>query len=58
MKKTYMYKQGRGYIVCTWDDKVQCYRTSHEMPYFQARAAVGTDNCPSPQNCRKNTHNH
>lgn len=45
MKKSHMRAQGNGYIVCHWDESVQCYRESHEMPYHVARAAVGQANC-------------
>jgi len=56
--KTYMYRQGGGWIVCSWDDKAKCYRTSGELQHAIARAAVGTDNCRNPGNCNKQTHQH
>jgi len=58
--KSYMYKQGEGYIVCHWDEQVHCYRCSGEMPYFAARAAVGSANCPHATDgqCDKPTHFH
>lgn len=55
--KSYMRRQGSGWIVCHWDDTVQAYRESGEMPYHQARAAVGTANCTDPY-CNKWTHAH
>jgi hypothetical protein len=35
-----MYRQGRGWIVSHYDPKARAYRTSHEMPYEQARSAM------------------
>jgi len=58
MNKSYMRGQGDGYIVCSWDERVQCYRESGELPYEQARAAVGTDNCRNPKDCDKPSHQH
>lgn len=53
----YMYRQGSGWIVCTWDNGYGCYTTSNEMPYFMARAIVGTANC-TRKHCTCITHNH
>ena len=56
---TYMYAHGHGWIVCTWDPGVACYRTSGEVPYAVARAAVGTDNCRRRKGtCDLPTHQH
>ncbi len=48
---SYMYRQGNGWIVATWDGHVQCYRLSGETPYSQARAGVAEDNCPGGDKC-------
>jgi len=36
-RESHMYRQGRGWIVSTWDECVQCHRLSHELPFFEAR---------------------
>ena len=56
-RRSYMRAQGSGYIVGDWDSIVGCYRESHEMPYFVARAEVGSSNC-TDVHCRKPTHTH
>jgi len=56
--KSYMYAQGNGYIVCHWSDHHNIYCCGVEIPYFQARASVGTANCPNPETCTKSTHQH
>jgi hypothetical protein len=58
--KSYMYRQGNGWIVCHWDDDVNCYRASHELTYWQARQSVGTANCrhATDGKCDKWTHDH
>ena len=43
--KSYMYRQGTGWIVGTWDAHVQAYRLSGELSYWVARVAVGRENC-------------
>ena len=57
MKKSYMRAQGSGYIVSHWREDMNMYEESPEMPYFKARASVGTANCTDPH-CDKVTHNH
>lgn len=49
---SYTYRQGNGWIICTWDSHVQCYRTSGETSYWIARAEVAEDNCPGGNKCR------
>lgn len=56
-KKSYMYRQGNGWIVCAWDERVKMYRASDERPYAIARANVGTDNCRR-HNCTIVSHRH
>ena len=56
--KSYMRRQGRGWIVCHWDESVQCYRESEERPYWVARAQVGQANCRHPQTCTAASHDH
>jgi hypothetical protein len=58
--KSYMRYQGGQYIVCHWDDTVQCYREGSPMSYWQARNAVGTQNCPGHRGgtCRCANHQH
>lgn len=58
--KSYMYRQGNGWIVAHWDEAVQCYRTSHEMPYYVARIGVGQANCRHAHDglCRIPSHQH
>lgn len=56
--KTTMYRQGRGWIVSSWDESVKCYRLSGERSYWEARAAVGSDNCRNPETCGKESHTH
>lgn len=56
--KSYMRAQGNGYIVCHWDDTVQCYRESGEVTYWQARADVGEANCRNPSKCKIVSHDH
>lgn len=35
-----MYRQGNGWIVSIWDEKVRCNRTSEERPYQVARQNI------------------
>ena len=60
MNKTTMYQQGAGWIVRSWDERVQCYRLSHEVPYWWARSAVGADNCRHGHDglCQVESHQH
>lgn len=37
-----MRRQGNGWIVSTWDSRVQCWREGHEMQYRAALAAAKT----------------
>lgn len=58
--KSYMYRQGGGWIVATWDEHVHAYRLSHEMSYWCARTAVGRENCRHADDglCQAESHNH
>ena len=56
--KSYMRRQGNGWIVCHWDEGVKCYRESHEMPYELARVSVGTANCRVGYGCGIESHQH
>lgn len=58
--KSYMYRQGKGWIVGTWDQRVGAWRLSHEMSYWVARQCVGEDNCRHKNDgkCNKVTHDH
>jgi len=58
--KSYMYRQGHGWIVGSWDARVDCYRVSGELSYWLARLAVGTDNCPHATDgkCQTQSHQH
>ncbi len=58
--KSYLYKQGSGWVVCHWDSSVDCYRCSGEMSYGIARQAIGAANCPHADDgqCGKTTHGH
>lgn len=40
MAEVTMYRQGNGWIVSAYDHRVGCNRTSHEMSWSSARAAV------------------
>jgi len=57
MSKTKMRWQGGSCIVLRYDPVVGCWRESSSMSYWQARAAVGTDNCRNAH-CEKPTHDH
>jgi hypothetical protein len=57
-RKSYVYKQDQGYIVCHWDERREIYVQSRPMDYWSARAAVGTANCRNPKTCTKSTHHH
>ena len=57
MRKSTMYQQGQGWIVSSWDASHAIYTLSCEMPYWQARAWVVSDNCRA-QNCSKPSHTH
>ena len=55
--KSYMTRQGNGWIVYHWSEDHGCYQASNERTYHQAQADVGTANC-TDQHCNKWTHNH
>jgi len=57
-KKSYMRKQGKGYVVVHWSDDYNAWVESHEMAYHTARAALGTANYPIGYGCGKITHCH
>jgi len=57
--KSYMASWGYNqYRVYHWDERVQAYRESASMNYWQARASVGTANCRNPKTCTKPSHFH
>jgi hypothetical protein len=56
--KSTMYAQGDGWIVSSWSDDYECYVSSSEMPYWSARAQVGSDNCKNPDTCQVASHMH
>lgn len=59
--KSYIVRWGHNaYRVHAWDEAINCYRESQSMPYFQARLAVGEENCKHATDglCDKITHLH
>ena len=56
-EKSTMYRQGQGWIVSSWDAAHDIYRLSGAMPYRQARAWVGSDNCRA-KICGNPSHRH
>jgi len=39
-RESHMYRQGRGWIVSTWDDAVGCHRVSGEETFQVARQSL------------------
>lgn len=55
-----MYRQGQGWIVSSWDERVNCYRLSGELSYWQARQQMGEGNCrhAADGKCQIASHQH